>query len=346
MTDLGTEFGVEVNREGCTKTHVFVGAVGIAAIGTRQHWKDDRRSCVQATLSDAMEWESVYCDQAGRQRLFVSCRHRHNSSKAEAYAKLVLSMNPAAYYRMDDWPKGKEHETCVLVDSAPGGHHGVVHLDRAFKPYGAGRFGKALDLHGSAVGDYGVVNDFPQTDTGQLSFSAWVLAWAHMPWDVIACEHNVDAPTNGWDGFDNWQFCVNLYGDDNNDLCVNINQRNKMHVELREGGSQPLPWDKWQHVAFVADGSVLHLYRNGREVASMPCDGVCRVPAIRHLTIGCKDMRKSWDAPDLEPGLFWPGYIDELAIFNHALSAAEVRQLFTGQPREPTEAVSETSKKP
>jgi hypothetical protein len=84
----------------------------------------------------------------------------------------------------------------------------------------------------------------------------------------------------------------------------------------------------WNQVAFVADGKTLRLYRGGQCVASKPCDGVCLTPPIKHLTIGCKNWSESPDAASIEPVQFWTGRIDELAIFNHALSSEEVWRLF------------------
>ena len=72
------------------------------------------------------------------------------------------------------------------------------------------------------------------------------------------------------------------------------------------------------------------MYRNGREVASTPCDGVFSVPVVKALVIGCQELPDIRDVSDIEPDQFWAGNIDELAIFNHALSPAEVRQLFNG----------------
>ena len=61
----------------------------------------------------------------------------------------------------------------------------------------------------------------------------------------------------------------------------------------------PFPLQQWQHVAFVADGSVVHLYRNGIQVAASPCDGVYKVPPLKHLTIGCQNVAESSDPPDV-----------------------------------------------
>ena len=91
-------------------------------------------------------------------------------------------MKPAVYYRMEQWPKDEKKGCYVLVDSAPGAHHGEVHVDEAFGPRCRGRFGSALDLHGPAVGDYAIVPDYPKTDNDQLSVSAWVWAVALRRW--------------------------------------------------------------------------------------------------------------------------------------------------------------------
>ena len=106
----------------------------------------------------------------------------HQLPTADAYAELVLSLKPTVYYRMEQWPKGKEDGSYVLVDSAPEGRHGEAHLDAAFGQ-AHGRFGHGLDLHGTLANEceYAIVPDYPCSQSGQLSVSAWVLAVAAIP---------------------------------------------------------------------------------------------------------------------------------------------------------------------
>jgi hypothetical protein len=341
VTDLGTEFGVDVRRDGATETHVFVGAVRVA---TSDHSRGEQNEQTVHAGS------AVRCDRTGKHPSKTTCNQQGfvhalqpRPPQDDRYAGLVLSMNPAAYYRMEDATlikKDTQVGRYMIADSAPGGHHGELLLNEAIgrKPIANGRFGAALRFGGPMVSDdYVRVPNYPPTTTQQLSFSAWVYCGSRYSYDTIACQHNAAANINGWDGFDNWQFHVGLFLEDG-DLFVSINQRNKNHIELREGASHPLPLGKWQHVAFVADGSVLHLYRNGREVASAPCDGVYSAPAIQHMMIGCKDVRESWAARNLQPGFSWLGRIDELATFNRALSADEIRQLFEGRSAKPAPA--------
>ena len=145
MTDLGTEFGVEVSKDGATDTHVFVGEVQIVT-GSGQGNSNTQITVVSAGQSAQLGPNKAISvgdeDAAESAKRFV--RHMEmpdRQAAADAYAQLVLSMNPAVYYRMEKWPKGKDEDTCVLLDSAPGAHHGVLHQDRGFRPRVAGRFG-------------------------------------------------------------------------------------------------------------------------------------------------------------------------------------------------------------
>jgi hypothetical protein len=80
-------------------------------------------------------------------------------------------------------------------------------------------------------------------------------------------------------------------------------------------------------VAFVADGQTLRLYRNGEEVSSAPYKGLVRDPRIKALAIGTK-LDLSGEEPDHVDFNMWDGRLDELAIFNHALSPGEIRELY------------------
>ena len=190
---------------------------------------------------------------------------------ADDYARLVLSLRPAAYYRME--PSTDPKDRATLVDSAPGGHHGTLASTHELaNPWTPGRYGRSLRLNGL---HYAVVRDVPGATTRQLSLSAWIYARFLRDWATIASEHYVDASNPKlWHDSDAWQFHFGMQ-DVGGDLSVCVNQSNRIGVMVREGSAKPLPTGRWQHVAFVADGSTLRLYRNGTEVASTACNGVC-----------------------------------------------------------------------
>jgi hypothetical protein len=146
---------------------------------------------------------------------------------------------------------------------------------------------------------------------------AWVYARSRPRWASIA---------KNWAGGDNnrGQFHFGLYQDDG-DLEVHIEDDSGDEVIAREG--VPLPLDQWHLVAFVADGSYLRLFRNGQQVAAKPYRGLHGNPQITALGIGTK-LNLRGDAPEEHDFNMWDGRLDELAVFNHALSKEEIQQLF------------------
>jgi hypothetical protein len=79
--------------------------------------------------------------------------------------------------------------------------------------------------------------------------------------------------------------------------------------------------------AVGADGEALRLYRNGQEVDAAPYRKLHRDPRIKALAIGTK-LNLSGEEPDSLDFNMWDGRLDELAIFNHALSPEQIRELF------------------
>ena len=82
-------------------------------------------------------------------------------------------------------------------------------------------------------------------------------------------------------------------------------------------------WPWWPMAA------MLRSYRNGVEVDALPCRGVVRQTAYKILGIGGYTDEFGTRSSSFLP-VAWNGRIDELAIFNHALSAKQVRQLYLG----------------
>ncbi|HJT81599.1 MAG TPA: LamG domain-containing protein, partial [Chthoniobacterales bacterium] len=71
----------------------------------------------------------------------------------------------------------------------------------------------------------------------------------------------------------------------------------------------------WQHVAATYDGAMMRIFVNGIEVASMPQTGAID-PTTDPVVIGQNVTHSSFA---------WQGMIDEVELFNRALSAAEIQ---------------------
>lgn len=80
-------------------------------------------------------------------------------------------------------------------------------------------------------------------------------------------------------------------------------------------GPSTLPQNAWSHLAATYDGSVFRLYVNGNEVANSPVSGEI-IQSGSGLNIGGNTV---WNDE------FFQGMIDEVRIYNRALSVPEIR---------------------
>ena len=97
-----------------------------------------------------------------------------------------------------------------------------------------------------------------------------------------------------------------------------------------------LPLSSFHHVAATYDGTTMRIYVDGVEKANMPASGTID-PRTDPLVIGRNVTNPSID---------WQGLIDELEIYNRALSSSEIAAIFNAgtagkcKPPQPTAASS------
>jgi hypothetical protein len=204
-----------------------------------------------------------------------------------------------------------------LVDSSSNGASASLHVGPAASPvWATGKVGAALQLGGPAQKSYAAAIQYPQTDGNAISVAAWVYARSRPRWASIA---------KNWAGGEaRGQFHFGLY-EDGGELEAHIADSDNKEIVVRD--RVPLPLNAWHHVAFVADGEYLKLYRNGVEIDSKPYRGLHRDPRIQTLAIGTK-LNLLGNAPEERDFNMWDGCLDELAVFNHALTADQVLALY------------------
>ncbi len=308
VVDLGTDFGVEVMNHDA-EIHVFTGEVRVDLhSGAGPDPPPLRLVTGEATRINRLTGLPAGIN-LDRQRFWRGFQ----TDAMQPYVQRVLELGPAAYYQMEPTEDGTKVE-----DMSGNQANATVFLGRAQRPiWTAGRFGAALDFGGPAQLTYAAAKWYPQTKNNQLSVVAWVHARSRPRWASIA---------KNWAGGDDnrGQFHFGLY-QDYGDLEVHIEDVSGDEVVARE--DVPLPLDQWHMVAFVADGSYLRLFRNGQQVASEPYHALHSNPQIKALGIGTK-LNVQGDAPEEHDFNMWDGRIDELVIFNHALSEEEIQNLF------------------
>ncbi|MDA7640453.1 FecR domain-containing protein [Opitutaceae bacterium] len=301
VIDHGTEFGVEVDSDSQSEIHVFDGVVEVKA---REPLVESVRLITdQATRVDTVSGESSGIAIAPER--FV----RSFEEPVRHYSQEVRNLNPVVYYRMAISDDG-----ITLLDRSGNDIHGRIERGEMVESaFAMGKIGLALRLHGVSTKAYAMVEDYPKATEGKLSVVGWVYAESRPTWASIA---------KNW-ALEGGQFHFGLKRYEGG-LEVQIREADGGTVYV--GEAEPLPLGEWQHVAFVADGEFVFLYRNGKEVAREPHDGLFD-PKFPSLGIGRKLRGKGNREQEGTVG-YWDGRIDELAIFNHALSAEDIKRLY------------------
>lgn len=312
VIDHGTEFGVEVTEGVGSEIHVFKGEVEVKS-------RTVETESLRLFTDQATRVDSVGGSPAGI-RVAPDRFLRSFDEPSARYAKRIQQLDPVLYLRM------APSSDLMLADHSGHDLHARIEPGKADRPlFGRGRVGSAFKIRGYRTRSHAVVPDYPKTTNSQLSLVAWVRAESRPRWASIA---------KNWGEGELGQFHFGLL-DHSGELEIRI--RGPKRGGTRVQDSKPFPIAVWQHVAFVADGQTLRLYRNGREVGSTSHRPI-GPPTIKALGIGAKLIGNHPKYPG-KPSDFWHGRIDELALFNHALDGQTVRELYeTGKPARLAEA--------
>jgi glucose/arabinose dehydrogenase len=163
----------------------------------------------------------------------------------------------------------------------------------------AGRFGSALQFDGSARA---AVSDSPSLDlTEALTLMAWVRPAALSTYwnDVIIKEEGA-------------YYLLADTPDGNPAAGGTFHPFGPLH------GAGSLPLNQWTHLATSYDGAFIRLYVGGVQVASQALTGPIDTTNLP-LSIGGHST----------DGAFFTGTIDEIRIYNRALTGSEIQQLMS-----------------
>jgi len=210
-----------------------------------------------------------------------------------------LERGLVAYYSFDD---------CSAKDLSGNGNDGII--------YGAkcvdGKFGKALSFDG--VNDYVKIRDLVPYITNDWTLIAWVKAESFT-------DHREGIVGSGWN-FHDWY------------LGVTGKRENKNFVVWVGRGSEfpspglykamygPISAGQWYFIAGVREGRTLKLYING-ELKSVETDTIWGKSEGYPFYIARTNAGLDW-----YEGERFNGFIDEVRIYNRALSEEEIRALY------------------
>ncbi len=228
---------------------------------------------------------------AGTYTLTAKATDDDNAATTSAAVNITVNgpaaAGPVAAYAFD------EAQGSSLTDRTGNGHTGAV--SGATWNTG-GHSGNALRFDG--VDDVVTVADHSRLDlTGEFTIESWIKPDTLTGWEMAVMK---EAPPGG--------FSYALY--------AGTDGTPKPHSWATGGGAfspSPIPVNAWTHLATTMSNNTMRLYVNGQLVASGPAYPAA--PSSGPLRIGANQI---WNYEAFD------GLIDDVRIYNRALSASEI----------------------
>ncbi len=255
------------------------------------------------TIGKASYVSGAYCDG--------SIDHISIYNYARTPAQIAWSYNrgkPIGWWRFD------EDTGTTAYDASGNSNNGTLTNMDADTDWVAGKRNYALDFDGS--NDYTAISDDSNLNpTNYISVSAWIKADIdNMGYGGIAGKMDkwATGDKDGWiirvDNSDNLEF-----------MTANNSSPNEHNYNISSYD------DTWLHVVGVHDGTNNLLYVNGIQVSSVAGD---YEPSPNPLYVGMY----TWGSyADNDGGpYYFNGQIDDFRIFNYALTARQIQELYTG----------------
>jgi len=203
----------------------------------------------------------------------------------------------------------------TVADSSGNGNDGtLVNLDPALA-WAAGPQAGAGALATNDAG-YAFVPDSPSIDgiTTQVTVSAWVF----LNGTISTADGYGTAISREAGSGDLQYYHLSLYQDGSPTLFIGMSAT---VVGVRVTAPQPIARKKWTHLAGTYDGARAVLYVNGVEAFSRPISGTFPVD-VTPVILGGNGNKVGITE-------WFPGSIDEIALYSRALGPEEIHLLFT-----------------
>lgn len=186
----------------------------------------------------------------------------------------------------------------TVADASGNGLTGTMSGGVSWTP--AGKFGQALLFNGSSS-VVSIPDALPLDFTSSMTIEAWVRPTARSNWDTVVMKN-----------FGNSGRAYALYAGDSAGLPATTIRTGSS--ERSAVGSPVLPLDTWSHLAMTFGGGWLRVYVNGVQVAAYSGNGNVRT-SNDPVTIGGNSVWGRW----------FSGAIDEVRLYNRALSQSEIQ---------------------
>jgi len=229
-----------------------------------------------------------------------------------SWAADVPSSNLIGYWNFNE-ADGEQ-----VTDSSAGGHHGKL---RGAARVADEKFGKVIDCKKDALVEIPHATSLDQMPAG-LTVAAWVNRQADKTWNTIISREVKDGTSE--------YFGLAVV---KNKALFSIDPDGAHYQNIKSDVDMPV--GEWIHLAGTYDNAEFKLYVNGRLVKSAPGSGPFRFQDQNPILIGGNTNNKGQTWLDC-----FHGMIDEVRLFNRALSEPEIEALNATIP-----AIKESKKK-
>ncbi len=311
ITDLGTEFGVLVARDGATQVHVIEGMVETRIVGSKEDQGEHRR--VTAGQAVAMQPSGNQIDTVayGSQSFVRKLDVLPNSPGEMAYIEAVMLDDPMGY-----WPLNEPAKSRTFADRSGHGLMGYgMNKVASGQPGPFGQGSRATAFSGGDYIDVGQHNEFAMPNG--FTVEAWV--WID---DATESSYVFSSLGRTSGGFGcGWGLAVcgqTAAGEKLDAPMVQLIVQMQNHFDFPLPTDEPLE-DGWLHVAVTFDdANTARFYLNGELRGTVAGKKPARVAPV-WLQIGCAEPIESD---------FWRGRLAHVAVYPRVLSVEQIRDHF------------------
>ncbi len=300
VTDLGTEFGVEVTREGSTNSYVFQGRIAVEANTSRSATPHKIELTAGESASVALSGEIVPTRKKPTAANTVKFVH------TIAHAKSLI-----AYWPMDEgrgrgaFDKSGNNINCWFTGEPA---------------WTEGRFGRAVQLLGDGQYLSAVKDSKLNLGTGDFTISLWFKGGSVKNWRWLL-NYNGEG-TESAPGLVITTYIAD--GKTDSHLRASLGEWFTDVYHHLESAVTANSNTNWYHVALTRNGTTLTGYVNGKQAFAES------VPII-NLVSNSDNNGDLLLGTRLTSGPYYRGALDDVAIWNRALTVLQIQSLADGK---------------